>query len=104
VYLWKTYWELCSLGDWITFNVHVNQQGFPQVCWMEKVSDGVVPPGSNEHQAFYGGPQGMKRPQNDGDEMAKRQAMGGVAPTMAQWGATTPVVQQQQMMQQWGTM
>jgi hypothetical protein len=110
VYLWKTYWDQCTLGDWIKFNIHVNKEGFPQVCWMERMGPGEVPegkggnPGKGQQGAFAfgGGDQGWKRPaQNDGIEYAKRIAMGsaasintGVAPTMAQFGEAAPTMQQ----------
>ena len=50
VYMWRTYFTRCKIGDWIRFNVYVSDKGHPQVCWMdggtasaEQRQIGVVP-------------------------------------------------------------
>ena len=31
VYMWKTYFYQCDLGDWVSFQIHVSDKGLPQV-------------------------------------------------------------------------
>jgi hypothetical protein len=36
VYMWKSYFSECNVGDWVRFNVHVSSKGLPQVSWLER--------------------------------------------------------------------
>jgi hypothetical protein len=60
VFMWKTYFCQCQAGDWVKFNVHVNDKGLPQVCWLEVVKDGVA---------------GTKRPAEDDASGMKKPAL-----------------------------
>jgi hypothetical protein len=37
VYMWKTYFAQCNVGDWVRFNIHVSEKGLPQVSWLERL-------------------------------------------------------------------
>merc|ERR1711964_820593 len=41
VYMWKTYFKDAGVGDTVQFRIHVNDKGFPQVRWLEKIGAGV---------------------------------------------------------------
>jgi hypothetical protein len=66
VYMWKSYFYLCELGDWVKFQIHVSEKGLPQICWLESVSPGVPPPQT-----------GMKRPADEGWGGPAKRPMGG---------------------------
>ena len=31
VYMYKTYFSQCQIGDWVKFNIHISEKGLPQV-------------------------------------------------------------------------
>lgn len=83
VYMWKTYFNQVELGDYCKFQVHISDKGLPQVCWLQRISGGVVPPDANRPAQLQQAVP-MKRPGEDPFEgPAKRPA--GMAPTMAQF-------------------
>merc|ERR1719353_769850 len=53
VYMWKTYFAQCQIGDWIKFNIHISEKGLPQVCWLERLQN-------------HGMPMARKRPMDAG--------------------------------------
>ena len=32
VYMWKSYFYLCDVGEWVNFQIHVGAKGLPQVA------------------------------------------------------------------------
>ena len=71
--MWKTYFNQCQIGDWVKFNIHISEKGFPQVCWLE------VQPWQDVHiipVETQGGAVAQKRPMDAAFAGAKRPARG----------------------------
>ena len=73
VYMYRTYFSQCQIGDWVKFNIHISEKGLPQVCWLE------VQPWQDVHiipVEAQGGAVGQKRPMDAAFAGAKRPAWG----------------------------
>lgn len=44
--MWKTYFAQATVGDLIQFQIHVSDKGLPQVCWLQRMPEGVKRAGS----------------------------------------------------------